>query len=243
MTGRGCVGLTVFVAIAFAAFLGSSYFWFGYFVRGRSVPAPDLLGKSLGEARALLSDSGLFLDEGDGSRNRHADKIPVGSIAWQNRGPGTLVKRGSPIYVGKSLGPLILSVPDLTGEPPRTALLRLSQQNLRLGSVAWLALPGKPGIVGEDPPIGTVVPGQASVSFLVAQTPPPVRYVMPDLIDRRFDEVRSTLDTRGLNVTSIRHEPYPGLEDGTVIRQFPLPGSPVSGRDLITVVVSGQRFD
>jgi beta-lactam-binding protein with PASTA domain len=49
---------------------------------------------------------------------------------------------------------------------------------------------------------------------------------------------RPILDAKGLKVSTVRSQVYPGIADGTIIRQFPLRGSPVSSRDAITVVVS-----
>jgi len=61
---------------------------------------------------------------------------------------------------------------------------------------------------------------------------------MPDLIDHPLDEVRPVLDAKGLKVSTVKCEAYSGIADGTIIRQFPLHGSPVTSRDAITVVVS-----
>ncbi|MGZ8852048.1 MAG: hypothetical protein ACXW2X_01550, partial [Thermoanaerobaculia bacterium] len=45
----------------------------------------------------------------------------------------------------------------------------------------------------------------------------------------------------GLIVSTVKYETYPGLRDGIIIRQYPLRGAPVSGRDPITVVVTRQE--
>jgi beta-lactam-binding protein with PASTA domain len=131
-------------------------------------------------------------------------------------------------------------VPDLNGQSARTALLRLSQQNLKLGFVARVESALQQGILSEDPPKGTVVEAQKAVSLLVGEQPPAPPYVMPDLIDRPLDTVRPALESRGLNVSNVKFESYPGIADGIIIRQFPLRGASVSGRDPITVVVSRQ---
>jgi beta-lactam-binding protein with PASTA domain len=100
---------------------------------------------------------------------------------------------------------------------------------------------GPQGIIAADPPNGTVVQAQTGVSMLVAAPPTPATYVMPDLIDHALDEVRPALEGRGLNVSNVKFEGYPGIRDGIIIRQFPQRGAPVSGRDAITVVVSRQE--
>jgi eukaryotic-like serine/threonine-protein kinase len=241
MKSRGCFDRIIFVSLLLICFGGSSYFWFKFFVRGSSVATPNLIGMSASEARAHASDVGLSI-ELDSTKDRHSDQVVKEAVVWQNRNPGSLVKRGTRIIVGQSTGPRTLSVPDLSGQSPRTALLRFSQRNLTLGNVAYIDYFDQNGIISEDPPRGTVVAGETPVSLLVATPQPPQTYVMPDLIDRLHDRVRPHLEARGLKVTNVRFEVYPGIREGTIIRQFPLPGSPVSARHPITLVVSSNQI-
>ena len=237
---RGWLDNILFAALVVLAFGVSTYLCFNLFIRGRSVSTPNLIGRSLANAKAVCSDLGVSLVVDPGTRN--SDKIKTGEVVWQNRTPGAtnLVKRGTDIHVELSAGPLVLQVPDLNGQSARTALLRLSQQNLKLGSVARVESALQQGILSEEPPKGSVVAAQTYVSLLVGEPPSPLPYVMPDLIDRPLDTVRPALESRGLNVSNVKFESYPGIADGIIIRQFPLRGAPVSGRDPITVVVSRQ---
>lgn len=238
---RGCFDTLLFALLIVVVFGGSTYFWFTFFVKGRSLPTPNLIGKSVSDARAIAADLGVEL-EVDQSRRRNSDKVPVGHVAWQNRSPGatSFIKRGSRIRVELSSGPLVIRVPDLAGATSGTGTLRLGQLNLEVGSLAYI-WSGQRGVVAEDPPKGTVVAPQSSVSLLVGAPPPPPQFVMPDLIDKRLDLVRPLLEGRGLNVATVKYEAYPGLPDGIIIRQYPLRGAPVSTRDAISVVVSRQE--
>lgn len=238
---RGCFGNLLFAFLVVLAFGVSTYAWFNFFIRGKSVSTPDLVGRSVVQARAICSDLGVNL-EVDQAHRRNSDRVPAGHIAWQNRSPGTtnLIKRGTTIRVELSAGPLVLRVPDMTGQRPGTAVLRLGQQNLKIGQIAYADSPQQ-GIMAADPPVGTVVAAQSPVSFLVGVPAAPPPFVMPDLIDRPIDGVRTFLESRGLSIGTVKFETYPGIADGIIIRQFPLRGAPVSARDPITVVVSRQE--
>ena len=240
MRWRSCFSSVIYVVLLFLAFAISSYSWFKFFVRGSSLPTPNLIGRSITDARAISSDLGVVLVV-DNARDRHSENTPTGAVVWQNRAANSLIKRGTRVYVGQSLGPLVLEVPNLTGESARTALLRFSQRNLKLGNLTYVETFGTPGISSEDPPRGTVVSGGTPVSLLVGFAAPPAAYVMPDLIDLPLAEVRPSLESRGLQVSNVKFEAYPGIADGIIIRQYPLPGSPVSSRDAITMVVSQQE--
>lgn len=239
---RGCFENLLFLLVLFIAFAGSTYFWFNFFVRGKSLPTPNLVGKSVPQANAMCSDLGLTLKV-DPKTRRNSDKVPPGYVVWQNRTPGatSLVKRGTTIRVELSAGPLVLRVPDLDGQSAGTAVLRLGQQNLKLGQLAYADVPSVNGIIAADPPKGTVVAAQQPVSLLVGVPLQPASYIMPDLIDHALEEVRLPLEQKGLKIATVKFEAYPGLSDGIIIRQFPLRGSPVSARDAISVVVSKQE--
>jgi len=238
---RGCLERLLFAVLLLGAFGGSTYFWFTFFVKGRSLPTPNLIGRSVADARRITSDLGVEL-ELDEQRRRNSDKVPVGHIVWQNRTPGatSFIKRGSAVRVELSAGPLVLRVPDLSNETAGTGMLRLGQQNLKLGNLTYVEADVR-GILAADPPNGTVVGPQSDVSLLVAVQPAAPRFVMPDLIDRRLDLVRPALEARGLTVEQVKFEAYPGIPDGIIIRQYPLRGAPVSSRDPISVVVSRQE--
>lgn len=235
---RGCLDKILFFAVLFVAFGLSTYFWFTFFVKGRSLPTPNLIGRTPAEAKAYCSDLGVTLRI-DEARKRNSDRVAVGRVVWQSPTPGatSLIKRGATVRVELSAGPLVLRVPDLNGQTAGTAMLRLGQQNLKVGSFAYVDENAK-GIVAADPPIGTVVAAQTPVSLLVSVPRAPQQFVMPDLIDRQLDLVRPVLESLGLSVGTVKYEAYPGIADGIIIRQYPLRGAPVSSKDPIAVVVS-----
>jgi len=236
---RGCLTNLLFAGVVVLAFLGSTYFWFTFFVKDRSLPTPNLIGETVADARNKCSDLGIKLDVRPERRN--SDKVPVDRIVWQNRTAGgtNFIKRGTTIRVELSAGPLVLRLPDLNGQSAGTSVLRLGQMNLKSVNVSYMdSPPNARGVLASDPPNGAVVQAQTPVSLLVGVPGPPATYVMPDLIDQSVDLVRPGLEARGLVVSTIKYEAYPGIRDGTIIRQYPLRGAPVSSRDPISLVVS-----
>src|ERR1700680_657088 len=208
---RGCLGNIIFAILIVLAFGFSTYIWSPFFVLGQSVSPPTLIGKSAAESKAICSDLGVNLSI-DPERRRNSDRVPAGAVVWQNRTPGAtnLIKRGTTIKVELSAGPLILRVPDFGGQRSGTAVLRLGQQNLKPGNIGYVDS-AKEGVLAADPPAGTVVAAQTPVSLLVGLGPAPLTYIMPDLIDHALDEVRPYLQSRGLIVSTVKFETYPGI--------------------------------
>lgn len=236
------LGHLAFVGLLFVAMGASAYFTFRVFVRGESVVTPAVTGRSLAEARAMASDLGVeyVVDE---SRARYSDQIPADHVVWQSRPAGSSIKRGSRLMVGRSLGPIVATVPDVTGATARAALMELNDRNLTLRHVSSVDWPNEPGVLATVPRVGSAVRRQTEVSILVSTGESRQRFVMPDLIDRNANRVRRTLEAAGFEVAPFRYESYPGIEDGTVIRQAPTPGYPVSLDDIITLTISRDDPD
>src|SRR4051812_38487862 len=96
---RGCLENVLFALVLLVAFGASSFFWFNFFIKGKSLPTPNLIGGSVAEARGVCSDLGVTLKIEEHRRN--SDKVPVERVVWQSREPGTtsLIKRGTTIRV------------------------------------------------------------------------------------------------------------------------------------------------
>lgn len=236
---RGCVFNLAFACLLAVAFGGSSYFWFKFWVRGKSIPTPNLIGRTLTESRAVCSDLGLVVVV-DNGKDRHGDNVPAGSVVWQNRAPESLIKRGTRIHVGQSLGPLVLRVPDLTGKSARTAMLLLNQRNLRMGAISYFQYGQIQNAAAAEPAFGEVVGEQTSIAVAIALPPPPLAFVMPDLVNRRLDDVKYRLENYGFLLSNVKMEPYPGVDDGTIIRQYPMPGGKVRKGEPVSLVVARQ---
>jgi beta-lactam-binding protein with PASTA domain len=64
------------------------------------------------------------------------------------------------------------------------------------------------------------------------------KYMMPDLIGRKFRATISRLQELGFKVADIRYSYYPGLDSGIIIKQFPPNGYGIAKRSLISLEVS-----
>ncbi|HEX5855485.1 MAG TPA: PASTA domain-containing protein, partial [Thermoanaerobaculia bacterium] len=62
--------------------------------------------------------------------------------------------------------------------------------------------------------------------------------VMPDLIGRDFERVRTAFEERGFRIGGVKSQAYEGAANGTILRQFPLAGSPVTRRDALSFVIA-----
>lgn len=227
----GGLALTLFVVAAYLSFSG--------FVRSGTTPAPELAGRERQEAAELLADSGLRMRVNEDAGRYHPE-IAAGRVVEQHPAARTLVKRGSAVEVILSLGPQQVAVPDLAGQSLQSAQIRLAAAGLSLGRTLNVYRPGAdPGaVVDQAPAAGVTVSPGAAVDAVLALAGSGPTYVMPDLVYRDYERVRAYFDARGFRLGSVKYEPYEGVAAGTVLRQFPLAGHPLSRRDAVSLVVA-----
>ena len=78
----------------------------------------------------------------------------------------------------------------------------------------------------------------ARVLSLLAMSAPGERYVMPDLVYRNYDQVRPYFERSGFKFGNVKFERYEGVSAGVILRQFPLPGHPLTRDDSVSLVVA-----
>lgn len=232
----GCLAYTLLVFVIFAL---AAYTSFSVFVRSGATTVPSVEGMSQTDAANLLADQGLTLHaEGTG---RYDDKVPADRVARQSPDAKSFVKRGSVVNVVLSKGPQRVMVPDLRAKNLPLAQAGLSGTGLALGRILEALAPHReaPGtVIEQDPDPNAAVPPATGVDLLLAMAAPGERYVMPDLVYRNYDQVRPYFEARGFKFGSVKYERYEGVAAGVILRQFPLPGHPVSREDAISLVVA-----
>lgn len=235
---RGLVYLAYGFAIVLVFGL-AAYTSFSLFVRSGVTTVPPVEGLSRGEAAARLADQGLRL-RGVENEGRYSEKVPVGHIVRQSPDARTLVKRGSGVTVVLSKGPQRVDVPELEGKTLPAAQAALSGSGLTVGRLlgAFSKVASTGSVMTSDPGVGATIPPSTPVHVLLALNVPAERYVMPDLVYRDYESVRPLFEQRGFNFGSVKYERYEGVQAGVILRQYPLPGHPLTKQDNISLIVA-----
>lgn len=235
----GWLGWLGGVAALGVVFAIVAYLSFSQFIRRGVIPVPDVAGMTRMQAEAVLADSGLAL-EVDQGRERHDDEVPLGRILQQKPGARSLVKRGSWVQVGLSLGPEVSEVPDLSGLALAAAQVALSDAGLTMGrAMSVFRVVGEPGTVVEQSPTpGNVVGYATPVDVYIGEESHAEIYMMPDLIYRDYELVHGFFSRRGFQLGGVKPEIYEGVAPGVILRQYPLAGHPLTRNDVISLVVA-----
>ncbi len=188
------------------------------------IVAPDLVGRTLAEARRLLEDEGL----GAGRVEERAAEAPPGQVVAQDPGPGAPLSGGARVDLVVA-GERLVQVPDLMGQTLPRAAARLAPVGLEL-VVRSGGLDLEPAAtaayevaIQRPPPGATVAPGSAvEVEAVVG---------LPDLRGRPLEAALGELEGRGLTAVwgELGAAPQPAADcPATVTLHRPAAGHPVS---------------
>src|SRR5574341_1392939 len=143
-----------------------------------SVTVPNVAGMAQADAQSAVVAAGLAV--GAVSKANSAT-VPAGSVISQNPAGGSSVIHGSAVDLVVSLGPVMVTVPDLFGKPQVFAEAALSAAGLVTGTVTSAAsetvIPG--GVASQPPAAGGSVPQGSAVNIAISSGPAPVT-IPPD---------------------------------------------------------------
>jgi len=212
----------------------------------KDVMVPDFKGKSLGDAIALTTTLNLGIKK---ESDEYAQNLPVGTVIRQNPLPGMTVKEGKIVKVTLSRGGEALFVPDVIGQPIRSAEIAIRQAGLALGEegTRFSLKIVKGDVVSQDPAQGSVADKDSIVNLTVsAGTPPEGTLLMPDFSGKPVDEAKFWALANKINIQVTEEKPSlaakpDSARPGSVMRQAPQADQEVAAGGTISVVaVSGQ---
>jgi beta-lactam-binding protein with PASTA domain len=233
------LGMLAYAAFVVLAFTLAAYLSFSFFVRSGVTPVPSVVGMTRAEATNALLERGIAV-RAVAAKGRYDDTVPVGRVLRQIPDARTLVKRGSGVQLVLSLGPQRVDVPDLAAKTFPVAQVALSGSGLIVGKTLSAFIPGHETgtVVAQDPDAGAAVPPASPVDVLLALPAPGERYIMPDLVYQQYDRVRTFFEREKFRIGNVKYERYEGVAAGVILRQFPLPGHPLSQDDPVSLVVA-----
>jgi len=237
MSAKKIFNFALFLLLFLNLFFISAILSFQITLKGEMVTLPNLIGKTLEQAKSDLEKKKIHLVQ---SGVRLHQRYEKGKIIFQDPSANSKVKINTEVRVVLSAGKEKVFVPELLGKNLQTIRPILEESGLREGKISHVHTPkyaaGK--IIGQYPLPEEAVGRDTPVSLLVSQGQHEIKYLMPDLIGKRATSSIAQLEGMDFNVSNIRYRYYHGLDSGIIINQFPAPGSKIQKRNRITLEVS-----
>jgi beta-lactam-binding protein with PASTA domain len=219
-----------YVALAAAVVLviGLMTWWV---TNGQYETVPPVSRMTKATARTELRNLGFTVKTG---RGVHSDVIPRGEIVRTDPAIGSQAHRGSVITLIPSLGPVLIRVPSVTGMKLADAEAALRRAGLTPGKVT--------NATSTTIPLGVVISTNpvAGVSW---PQPRPVRIVqsagipLPNLVGQQLSAAQQLGQQDGFQLNPVQ-DMKSDQPAGTITRQSPRPGTPVTAGEVVTIRVS-----
>ena len=211
------------------------------FVSVDSVHAPQLVGRSLDEARERTREKGLRLAVLDSA---YHDTAPRGQIIDQTPGVRGQIKQGRRVFVSLSRGQRLYTVPEVAGGSERDALLQIHGRQLTVGRVRYRSSGSIPegAVISQDPAPGTPVPRTTPVHLEVSSGSPFAPKLVPDLVGMPIEEVETVLDNYEMRLGELSERVNNSALPGQVLAQDPAGGSRAPRGTAVRLVVSAATL-
>jgi eukaryotic-like serine/threonine-protein kinase len=135
------------------------------------VGVPDVRGKSVSDATAILEQAGFVV----GNTVEQSSPKPQGTVIGQSPSPHSKADKGSAVDLVVSSGPQLVAVPDVVCQTLDEARAELNSKGLDMveaGSDANLNCPDPTRVARQDPDAGSEVPRGSAVKVYSAEPPP-----------------------------------------------------------------------
>ncbi|HEX2868042.1 MAG TPA: PASTA domain-containing protein [Ignavibacteriales bacterium] len=189
-----------------------------WYVSGREVVVPKVVGMDEKQAESLLSDSDLEAVKGG---ERYNEKFPKGAVIFQKPAAGQTVKEGRRVFLFVSSGVPLVKVPALKGRNLNDARLSLERIELSLGDTTMVQSQAPRGtIIDQQYYEGTEVQRGSKINVTLSAGQH-TGVIVPDLLGKSLSEAEKILKENKLIPGKINYQPSFSLLPNTVIDQYP----------------------
>ncbi len=216
------------LALAVVVIVGLITWWV---TDGQYVTVPSVRAMAASTARAELENLG-FAVKADPAR--HDKVIAKGDVIATDPAIGTSAKRGAVVTMIVSSGPVMISVPQVTGLSQAAAEAALRKAGLTPGTVIQTASDtiGAGIVTSTDPVAGTSWPQTKPVAITVSAGPP-----LPNFVGQQFQDAQGQAQSGNYQLQQVP-DANSTQPQGTITSQSPAPGTPITPGEVVTVHVS-----
>ena len=198
---------------------------------GQYLSVPNVLGMTTSTAKADLMNAGLVVAYGP---SQHSNSVHAGDVISTSPAAGSRVSHGGKVTLIISLGPVLITVPQVTGETWTQADSALKAAGLIVApplSEASASIPAGE-VIATNPAAYTHWPKDKPVQVMVSAGVP-----LPNFVGQQLGDAQSAAQSGGFSLNQVPDN-NSTLPAGTITRQTPAQGTPITAGEVVTVWVS-----
>ena len=217
------------ILIVLGVLLVAALVW--WMTDGQYFTVPTVAGMTVSTARADLANVGLVAVSGAA---RHSDTVPAGDVISTNPAAGARTRHGAKIILIRSLGPVQVVVPSVTGEQLAQADQALKKAGLIPAPPTYQPSASIPQgiVIATDPVAYRHWPKDKPVHLVVSAGPP-----LPNFVGQQLPAAQAAAQSGGYSINQITVAKS-SQPSGTIVRQSPAANTPITTGEVVTVWVS-----
>ncbi|MGW7485435.1 Stk1 family PASTA domain-containing Ser/Thr kinase [Streptomyces sp. NPDC054786] len=223
--------LAAVLVLVGAIFIGKAMFTNSN--KGGTTPVPNLVGKTLKDAKASGRNGGFKVAEGG---RKSCDNVKKGQITEQDRTAGSQIDKNSTITVKLCTGQQKISVPSVTGlteDQARSDLQEKGFTNIVSKPVTSDRDPGT--VADQDPNANSQRTKGTKITLSIAAESP--KQNVPDVKGQDFQAAQQQLQDLGFQVAKNEQEVTDPNQVGKVISQSPEGNTKAEEKSTVTLTV------
>jgi eukaryotic-like serine/threonine-protein kinase len=198
---------------------------------GRYISIPSVAGRTVAQARSVLRGDGLVVVSGAA---QHSDTVRSGDVIRTEPPGGTRITHGGKVVIIASLGPVLVTMPSVTGQQVAQAEQSLRSAGLTAGPLAYETSTTIPqGVVISTTPVAYQRwPKDKLVQLIVSSGQP-----LPNFVGQQVSAAQAAASSGGYSIQQ-QTAANSSQPQGTVVSQSPKAGTPITSGEVVTVWVS-----
>ena len=202
-----------------------------WLVEGQYFPVPGVDGMTVSTAKADLSNAGLVAVSGPA---RYSNTVAAGEVITSEPAAGARIRHGGKVILIRSLGPVLITVPQVTGQTLAQADKALKSAGLTPAQPSYQASASIPQgeVIATNPVAYTHWPQDKPVHIVVSAGVP-----LPNFVGQQVGAAQGAAQSGGFSINQVP-DTTSTQPAGLITRQSPAPGTPVTAGEVVTVWVS-----
>jgi len=198
---------------------------------GQYTGIPQVSGMAASTAQTELQNLGFTVRIGP---DQHSNSVPAGDVIGTNPAIGSNAHSGATVTITVSSGPVMIMIPQVTGEQESAAKAALRKAGLTPGSVTPETSTTIPAgiVISTTPGAGVSWPQPKPVAITVSSGQP-----LPNFVGQQFQAAAAQAQSGGYQLQQVAAVASTQPQ-GTIVGQSPQPGTAISPNEVVTVQVS-----
>jgi eukaryotic-like serine/threonine-protein kinase len=221
--------IVIVLAVVLALVVAGGLVW--WLDAGQYTTVPTVTGMTVSTARGDLTNAGLHPVTGSG---RNSYSVPAGQVISTQPGAGGQVERGGKVVIIPSLGPVMVTMPSVTGEQLAQAEQTVTAAGLKFAKPTYQTSASIPAglVISTNPVAYQHWPKNKPVKLVVSSGQP-----LPNFVGQQLSTAQAIAAAGGYSVNPVADNTS-AQPAGTVTGQSPGQGTPITSGEVVTLDVS-----